>query len=65
MLELFCSLFGSYEPIQSVVSGSVEGGDIVYSYCIDWSYVFNLILVCIVVYGIFKLISILLGGSRR
>ena len=50
MLDLFHQLFGYYEPIVQLVSGDPLNGDAVYQCCIDWSYVFNLILVCIVVH---------------
>ena len=65
MLDLFHQLFGYYEPIVQLVSGDPLNGDAVYQCCIDWSYVFNLILVCIVVHGILKLISIVLGGACK
>lgn len=65
MLDTFRYLFGTYTPIQSLVSGDPANGDAVYSYSVDWSYVFNCIILCIVVYSIMRLIGILLGGSRR
>lgn len=60
ILDLFRSLFGIYEPIQSVVSGSVENGDIVYAYSIDWSYIFHALFVLIILYSITRLVGILL-----
>lgn len=60
ILDTFRSLFGTYTPIQSVVSGTVEGGDIVYAYSIDWSYLFHALFVLIILYSITRLIGILL-----
>lgn len=60
ILEVFRSLFGTYTPIQSIVSGSVENGDIVYAYSIDWTYIFHAVFVLIVLYSITRLIGILL-----
>lgn len=60
ILDLFRSLFGTYEPLQSVVSGSVENGDIVYAYSIDWSYIFHALFVLIILYSITRLVGILL-----
>lgn len=60
ILEVFRSLFGTYSPIQSIVSGSVENGDIVYAYSIDWTYIFHAVFVLIVLYSITRLIGILL-----
>ena len=60
IVDLFRSLFGTYEPIQSVVSGSVENGDIVYAYSIDWTYLFHAVFVLIILYSITRLIGILL-----
>lgn len=64
MLDIFRNLFGSYTPIQSLVSGDPSAGDAVYTYSMDWSAIFNYIIVCIAIYSIFRLIGILLGGSR-
>lgn len=60
ILEVFRCLFGSYEPIQSIVSGSVENGDVVYAYSVDWTYLFHAVFICIVLYSITRLIGILL-----
>lgn len=60
ILEVFRSLFGTYTPIQSIVSGSVENGDVVYAYSIDWTYIFHAVFVLIVLYSITRLIGILL-----
>lgn len=60
IVDTFRSLFGTYQPIQSVVSGTVENGDIVYAYSIDWSYLFHAVFVLIILYGITRLIGILL-----
>lgn len=60
ILDVFRSLFGTYTPIQSIVSGSVENGDVVYAYSIDWTYIFHAVFVLIVLYSITRLIGILL-----
>lgn len=60
ILEVFRSLFGTYSPIQSIVSGSVENGDVVYAYSIDWTYIFHAVFVLIVLYSITRLIGIIL-----
>lgn len=65
MLDYFISLFGVYEPIQSLVSGSELDGTAVYSYSCNWAYIFNCVFVAIVLWSIMRLIGLLLGGSRR
>lgn len=65
MLDTFRSLFGTYEPIQSVVSGSAIDGTAIYCYSIDWSYIFNAVLVCILVYSFCRLLGLMFGGGRR
>lgn len=65
MLDLFRQLFGTYTPIQNLVSGSELDGTAVYSYSIDWAYVFNLIFVAIVLWSIMRLLGLVLGGGRR
>lgn len=65
MLQYFNQLFGTYEPIQSLVSGSELDGTAVYTYSCNWGIVFNYIFVAIVLWSLMRLIGILLGGSRR
>lgn len=65
MLDLFRTLFGTYSPIQSLVSGDPVEGTAVYSYSCDWSYIFNCIVFAIVLYCFFRLVGILLGGSNK
>lgn len=65
MLDTFRLIFGDYTPVQSLVSGDPLNGDAVYFYSIDWSYIFALIIVCIIIYSFFRLVGILLGGSNR
>lgn len=60
IVDTFRSLFGAYAPIQSIVSGTVEGGDVVYEYSVDFSYLFHAFFVLIILYGITRLIGILL-----
>lgn len=65
MLQYFTQLFGTYEPIQSLVSGSELDGTAVYTYSCDWACIFNYVFVAIVLWSIMRLIGILLGGSRK
>ena len=66
MVSMFRQLFGTYEPIQNLVSGDpLDPTTCVYSYSIDWAYVFNCIVVVVLFYSLCRLIGILLGGGRR
>lgn len=62
MISDFIDLFGSYSPIQNVVSDI--DGVVTYSYSIDWGYIFGAVCFCIALYSVFRIIGCLFRGCR-
>lgn len=63
MVSYFESLFGSYSPIVTLVSGSAETFDAVYEVSTNWSAVFSYIMVAILLYSICRIVGLLFGSK--
>ena len=59
IIALFKSLFGSYQPIQNVISTDADG-IVTYSYSIDWAIICHYALVVILFWCVCKCIATLL-----
>lgn len=63
IISIFKSLFGSYQPIQNVVSD--VDGVITYSYSVDFAEITHFILVIILFYTVCKCISCIILNMAK
>lgn len=64
LILYFKTLFGTYEPIQNVVTTDADG-IITYSYSIDWGIITHYVLVIILFWCVCKCISSLILNMAK
>lgn len=63
IVTYFETLFGSYEPIQTLISGSVENGDAVYEISTNWGYIGSVVGFLIVLYCVLRIFGAVISNK--
>lgn len=65
MYEVISDLFGTYSPVTTLISGSVEEGTAQYAVSPDYTYIAGVLLFAIGVYSVFRCIGIVLNWGCK